>query len=1214
MPRQAILLFSIIGALIAPLAAAFAADELKPQPRLLESLESEDGLKAFSAGAAKMERVRERATDGQWSLKVFFPGAEKDTWPGVFYVLPVQDVSKYDMLSFDVYNPAEKPLEFAVRVDDADKQSQFIMLKLKAKAVTTVDIWVKGLAPTVDPARIVRIYPYRSKPKEDATLYLDNFRLGFALDRFKEIRFVEDAAMPPLSDADRRRGYVLFRRHYMDYVMPATVPRAEELNPRLDLFAAQGEYEPAAFGVRALKDLKQASVTVSDLNDPGGHCIRSGQVEVRVLRWLKKRTYYPSFEYLLTPTYLEAAGPLDILADTSQCFWLTVRVPKDAAPGRYEGEVTFAVQGQAASKIPLRLRVLPFALEEVRSIAYGPYYRPWNLRRLKTDDEKRAFLRRDMRDMRDHGMTSLGSCSGFDIAKITIKDGKVDLGLDGSSELELVMDAYRDLGFPEPILVLSDTAQSFAASRHPLDSEDFEREYKLVMAAINAEGRKRRWPEIIQQPVDEPVWQSQEAMDRNVRCLKILKQIPGQRTEQDGPGDKYFHEIAGPFADVWNYNGAYAPPAVIKKAKQDGHIIWIYNNDVEGFRPEMQRYAAGFHLAATGSDGVFNWEYRGGGGDLYDDFDSAHGDFVMNYLPNDRSAGGPSIGWEGFREGIDDQKYIALLRRTVDECRRTAKPQARAAAKRAEEVLDGILASLDYKPNLRATSKWDSASIDPQGGKQVRGRYKIPNGWEMSEYDVNRWRIAQAVVEMKYRLKDLPRDVARPKVPASKGGSVSVLSMTVSDQAPSARTPAALRSDRPVLSVAQTADPVRVDGKLDERVWQRPPDIAGFVTSDGKSAPSQQTQVWVAFDAVNLYVAARCIEKSMDKLVANVREDLGNVWSDDCFEIFVDAARERKSFFQVAVNSLGYKYLSLVAERARASKVRTAADVGKEAWTCETSIPLEELGALGSEMGFNVCRERRAGGSVELSCWSPTLDGFAKPERFGDLVLGAKYLKSVRVADLYAGVNEALVVLRNDGAAKADFVVEGMWVEMPQGRKAAGPREEAKDLAALFSKPEKSRSEPVALEPGKEAETRLPFRIPHGDQGGILEVSVRQLPALNEVASRRTAVFVPPVMDIRTRPRILYASDDRLAVAMTLNIAPETLKEAVLEVGLEDLFPRRLKRVEGLDGRQVVLLLDVSGLRAGTHRLYARLTGGGLRKIIGVAAKTQFEKVQGPMD
>jgi hypothetical protein len=36
---------------------------------------------------------------------------------------------KYDVLSFDVYNPAEKPIDFAVRVDDASKQGQFIMTK-----------------------------------------------------------------------------------------------------------------------------------------------------------------------------------------------------------------------------------------------------------------------------------------------------------------------------------------------------------------------------------------------------------------------------------------------------------------------------------------------------------------------------------------------------------------------------------------------------------------------------------------------------------------------------------------------------------------------------------------------------------------------------------------------------------------------------------------------------------------------------------------------------------------------------------------------------------------------------------------------------------------------------------------------------------------------------------------------------------------------------
>jgi hypothetical protein len=373
------------------------------------------------------------------------------------------------------------------------------------------------------------------------------------------------------------------------------------------------------------------------------------------------------------------------------------------------------------------------------------------LKALKTNAERKAYLRRDLQDMRDHGMTSVALCVGLDPGQIAIKDGKVSLGMDGTSVFEMVMDAYRDLRFSEPILLLDDAAQNYAAAKHPLGSAEFAKDYQLVQVAIRDAARQRGWPEIIQQAVDEPVWENpaQAAMDRAVRCLRLLKEIPGQRTEQDGPGDKYFHEIAGPFADVWNYNGGFAAREVIRQAKAQGHLIWIYNCDVEGFRPEVERYAAGFHLAAADGDGVYNWEYRGDASDLYDDFEGSNGNFVMWYPAGEKSTGGPSIGWEGFRAGINDQKYIALLRRTIAECRSSRVPGEIAAADRAQTVLDEILSSLVYSPDLRGTAKWDSTSADADGHKRVHGRYKLPNGWETGTYDTARRRIAEAILVMK---------------------------------------------------------------------------------------------------------------------------------------------------------------------------------------------------------------------------------------------------------------------------------------------------------------------------------------------------------------------------------------------------------------------------------------------------------------------------------
>ncbi|MBM4048999.1 MAG: hypothetical protein FJ279_28200, partial [Planctomycetes bacterium] len=804
-----------------------------------------------------------------------------------------------------------------------------------------------------------------------------------------------------------------------------------------------------------------------------------------------------ALEYILMPTYLELAKPLDLPANTAQRFWLTVHVPEDAAPAIYHGRVTLRAEGAEAS-IPLRLRVLPFKLDDPPGIAYGPYYRPYQLAKQGDLAAQRDFIRRDLQDMRDHGMTSLGLCVGLDSAKVKMDGDKVDLGLDGTSPFEMALDAYRDLRFPEPVCLLTDGAQSFAG-KHKLESDEFASAYRAVTMALNAEAKRRGWPEIILQPVDEPAWQDKAACDRNVRCLQILKQIPGQRTEQDGPGDKYFHEVAGPLADVWNYNGSYASPEVIKKAKAAGKLIWIYNNDVEGYRPEMMRYTAGFHLAATGSDGVFNWEYRGGSGDLYNDFDGQHGDFVFNYLPSKDSTGGPATGWEGFREGIDDQRHIALLRKTIARCRAANKP----GAERAEAVLDRVLKSLDYKPGLRGAVKFDRVTVSPEGQKQFRGQFKLPNGWDFSMYDKARWQVAQATLDLMQSLGELPAPPAAQKQDATSQLAIRAVQFVKDEPVTSAGKPR-VEAGRPKLTIPEAKSPPIIDGKTTDAAWRRAPEIARMALHEGEGPPTQQTQVWLAFDATHLYLAAWCGEAKIRDLVTNVKSDFGPVWNDDCLELFVDANQDRATYFHVAVNPLGVKWLNLEAEAARNSKVRTAATIAEHGWYCEMAIPLAELGERHAEWGLNVCRERRAGGGLELSCWSPTYGGFGSPERFGDATLGEKFIRAVVLGNVFIGRNVAKVALQNEDPTGVEFALSGR-IE-PQGGQP----------------PPAVPTVHLSLGPGERKEVDLPFDVSLGAGEQALLVELRRQPDGSLITSRRATFAVPQPMRLSVSPKLLY--------------------------------------------------------------------------------------------
>ena len=141
------------------------------------------------------------------------------------------------------------------------------------------------------------------------------------------------------------------------------------------LRAARNEHEPGQIAFRSTAPLKGVRIELSALRHADGKASVGGDG----LAWnfvgfipLKKNT--PDAEAIrLRPAPCEVPDPLledralDVPADSTQPAWLTVRVPKDAPPGLYRGEVA-VVAGEARVAIPVELAVDPFALPDERHL------------------------------------------------------------------------------------------------------------------------------------------------------------------------------------------------------------------------------------------------------------------------------------------------------------------------------------------------------------------------------------------------------------------------------------------------------------------------------------------------------------------------------------------------------------------------------------------------------------------------------------------------------------------------------------------------------------------------------------------------------------------------------------------------------------------------------------------------------------------------------
>lgn len=181
-----------------------------------------------------------------------------------------------------------------------------------------------------------------------------------------------------------------------------------------------------------------------------------------------------------------------------------------------------------------------------------------------------------------------------------------------------------------------------------------------------------------------------------------------------------------------------------------------------------------------------------------------------------------------------------------------------------------------------------------------------------------------------------------------------------------------------------------VDGNLDDEVWSGAPQVSGLWPSAADHQPAVATEVWLAYDRSNLYVAWRCAEPELSNLVAKVNQADGPLWGDDSVELFIDAGQDQQTYRHFICNPLGMLYDAVAMNPTFASQARVAAGREKDAWTVEMAIPWEALGILpepGKRMGVEFCRMRRAVKLPELYQQPPLNGGNHQPVLFGELEL-----------------------------------------------------------------------------------------------------------------------------------------------------------------------------------------------------------------------------------
>lgn len=217
-----------------------------------------------------------------------------------------------------------------------------------------------------------------------------------------------------------------------------------------------------------------------------------------------------------------------------------------------------------------------------------------------------------------------------------------------------------------------------------------------------------------------------------------------------------------------------------------------------------------------------------------------------------------------------------------------------------------------------------------------------------------------------------------------------------------------MTDERPEFVCYRAANPIIIDGKLDDPSWQGATTV-DLVLADSGEDPRQKTQARVLWDDEYLYVAFHCDDSDIWGVTTERDKD---IYNQEVVEVFLDPDRDNYTYLEIEVSPLNAVLDLFMLNRGGRPKglwdwdsdgLLTAVEVdgdpskrGTEdrSWTVEMAIPMSDCYTApnlppepGDVWHMNLYRIDRAERGDEYTAWSPPRRlNYHTPERFGRLV------------------------------------------------------------------------------------------------------------------------------------------------------------------------------------------------------------------------------------
>jgi hypothetical protein len=199
---------------------------------------------------------------------------------------------------------------------------------------------------------------------------------------------------------------------------------------------------------------------------------------------------------------------------------------------------------------------------------------------------------------------------------------------------------------------------------------------------------------------------------------------------------------------------------------------------------------------------------------------------------------------------------------------------------------------------------------------------------------------------------------------------------------------------KPAVRAVRAASSGTIDARLTEPFWLDATRIRGFLQRDPHegAAPSESTEVLLAYDDQALYVAARLLDHAPDSIVARLgRRDVAT--NSDLFTLYLDPYHDRRSGYFFGVNAAGTLYDGVLfnddwEDHTWDGVWEGRAQIDEQGWVVEMRIPYSQLRFRRADVqvwGVNFRREIARKNEILFYAPRPkNASGFVS--RFADLV------------------------------------------------------------------------------------------------------------------------------------------------------------------------------------------------------------------------------------